>query len=262
MSESKRGRSCFRICHLLFDASSALHSRREPCTNRVKRLEFLDKHQGKHRYSAVGMDAAGRERGMQTPTVKSDEWLQRLVAAVCSWILKKLASSQDVLLSFSIFRKAAAYGLAPNCRHTVLQALQSPEKISSSFEELEYYVSDGAQELLMHAALHGLVSESPKLHPRTSIKLPNLGRILLQVPVKNSALYQESVAAALAKRLKADFLVIDDALLSSVAKAAFGSNLDKPATPEDFGKLVNFVLSIWFSGTHLLAVLLAKCQWN
>ena len=194
------------------------------------------------------MEGSSGERGVQTPTVKSDG-MQRLFAVVCSWILQKLASLQDVLLSFSIFRKAAAYGLAPNCRQTILQAVQTPDKISSSFEELEYYVSEGAQEILMHAALHGLVSSSPQLGPQPSIKLPNLGRILLQVPVKNSALYQESVAAALAKRLKADFLVIDDVLLSSVAKAAFGSGLDRPENQEDFGKLLNFILSIWFSGT-------------
>ncbi len=198
------------------------------------------------------MDGASGERGAQTSGVKSDEILQRLLAVVCSWILQKLASLQDVLLSFAIFRKAAAYSLAPRCKHTVLQAVKTPDKITSSFEELEYYISDDAQELLMHAALHGLIASSAQQTSHPSIQLPNLGRILLQTPTKNSALYQESVAAALAKRLKADFLVIDDVLLNSVAKAAFGSSIDKPENQEDLGKLLNFILSIWFSGTSCL----------
>lgn len=194
------------------------------------------------------MDEPNSERRAQSSTVKFDELLQKLLAVVCFWILQKLASLQDVLLSFAVFRKAAAYGLAPRCQHTVLHAVQSPDKISSSFEELEYYISEDAQELLMHAALHGLVASSSPQLSHSSIRLPNLGRILLQTATKNSALYQESVAAALAKRLKADFLVIDDVLLSSVAKAAFGSSIDKAEQQEDLGKLLNFILSIWFSG--------------
>lgn len=196
------------------------------------------------------MVQSSSERGAQTSTVKFDEILQKFLAVVCSWILQKLASLQDVLLSFAIFRKAAAYGLAPRCKHIVLLAVRSPDQISSSFEELEYYISEDAQELLMHAALHGLVASSSQQLSHSSIQLPNLGRILLQTPTKNSALYQESVAAALAKRLKADFLVIDDVLLSMVAKSAFGSSIDKPEQQEDLGKLLNFILSIWFSGMH------------
>ncbi|DBA76458.1 TPA: hypothetical protein ACH3X2_008527 [Trebouxia sp. C0005] len=194
------------------------------------------------------MEEPNSERRAQSSTVKFDELLQKLLAVVCFWILQKLASLQDVLLSFAVFRKAAAYGLAPRCQHTVLHAVQSPDKISSSFEQLEYYISEDAQELLMHAALHGLVASSTPQLSHSSIQLPNLGRILLQTATKNSALYQESVAAALAKRLKADFLVIDDVLLSSVAKAAFGSSIDKAEQQEDLGKLLNFILSIWFSG--------------
>ncbi|DBA81560.1 TPA: hypothetical protein ACH3X1_007333 [Trebouxia sp. C0004] len=194
------------------------------------------------------MEEPESERRAQSSTVKFDELLQKLLAVVCLWILQKLASLQDVLLSFALFRKAAAYGLAPRCQHTVLHAVQSPDKISSSFEELEYYISEDAQELLMHAALHGLVASSSSELIHSSIRLPNLGRILLQTATKNSALYQESVAAALAKRLKADFLVIDDVLLSSVAKAAFGSSVDKAEQQEDLGKLLNFILSLWFSG--------------
>ena len=189
-----------------------------------------------------------RPTGVQTTSVKSDDILQKMLAVICFWILQKLASLQDVLLSFAIFRKVAAYSLAPRCSHTVLQAVNSPEKINSSFEELEYYISEDAQELLMHAALHGLIASSAQQNPHSSIQLPNLGRILLQTPTKNSTLYQESVAAALAKRLKADFLVIDDVLLSSVAKAAFGSSIEKPEHKEDLGKLLHFILSIWFSG--------------
>ena len=194
------------------------------------------------------MEEPNTERRAQSSTVKFDEMLQKLLAVVCFWLLQKLASLQDVLLSFAVFRKAAAYGLAPRCQHTVLHAVQSPDKISSSFDELEYYISEDAQELLMHAALHGLVASSSPQLSHSSIQLPNLGRILLQTATKNSALYQESVAAALAKRLKADFLVIDDVLLSSVAKAAFGSSIDKAEQQEDLGKLLNFILSIWFSG--------------
>ncbi len=194
------------------------------------------------------MEEPNSERRAQSSTVKFDELLQKLLAVVCFWILQKLASLQDVLLSFAVFRKAAAYGLAPRCQHTVLHAVQSPDKISSSFEEAEYYISEDAQELLMHAALHGLVAASSPQLSHSSIQLPNLGRILLQTATKNSALYQESVAAALAKRLKADFLVIDDILLSSVAKAGFGSSIDKAEQQEDLGKLLNFILSIWFSG--------------
>lgn len=194
------------------------------------------------------MEEPNSERRAQSSTVKFDELLQKLLAVVCFWILQKLASLQDVLLSFAVFRKAAAYGLAPRCQHTVLHAVQSPDKISSSFEEPEYYISEDAQELLMHAALHGLVAASSPQLSHSSIQLPNLGRILLQTATKNSALYQESVAAALAKRLKADFLVIDDILLSSVAKAGFGSSIDKAEQQEDLGKLLNFILSIWFSG--------------
>ncbi|KAA6427022.1 MAG: AAA-type ATPase family expressed [Trebouxia sp. A1-2] len=197
------------------------------------------------------MEEPNSERRAQSSTVKFDELLQKLLAVVCFWILQKLASLQDVLLSFAVFRKAAAYGLAPRCQHTVLHAVQSPDKISSSFEQLEYYISEDAQELLMHAALHGLVASSTPQLSHSSIQLPNLGRILLQTATKNSALYQESVAAALAKRLKADFLVIDDVLLSSVAKAAFGSSIDKAEQQEDLGKLLNFILSIWLAAKHV-----------
>ena len=208
------------------------------------------------------MEEPNSERRAQSSTVKFDEMLQKLLAVVCFWILQKLASLQDVLLSFAVFRKAAAYGLAPRCQHTVLHAVQSPDKISSSFEELEYYISEDAQELLMHAALHGLVASSSPLLSHSSIQLPNLGRILLQTATKNSALYQESVAAALAKRLKADFLVIDDVLLSSVAKAAFGSSIDRAEQQEDLGKLLNFILSIWFSGKLDHASLMLMIQGN
>ena len=194
------------------------------------------------------MEHPSAEPGAQKSGVKSDELLQRILATVCSWILQKLASLQDELLSFAIFRKAAAYGLAPKCEHIVLQAVQKPDEISKSFEELEYYISEDCQELLMHAALHGLIASSSQALPQSSIQLPNLGRILLQTPTKNSSLYQESVAAALAKRINADFLVIDDVLLSSVARAAFGSSIHKPEHQEDLGKLLHFVLSIWFSG--------------
>lgn len=185
------------------------------------------------------------EPSAQKSNVKSDELLQRIIATVCSWILQKLASLQDELLSFTIFRKAAAYGLAPKCQHIVLQAIQTPDKISNSFEDLDYYVSEDAQELLMHAALHAFANTEAQ---QMSAQLPSLGRILLQIPIKNSSLYQESVAAALAKHLNADFLVVDDVLLSSVAKAAFGSSIDKSEHHEDLGKLAHFVLSIWFSG--------------
>ncbi|KAL3152348.1 hypothetical protein ABBQ32_001411 [Trebouxia sp. C0010 RCD-2024] len=185
------------------------------------------------------------EPSAQKSNVKSDELLQRIIATVCSWILQKLASLQDELLSFTIFRKAAAYGLAPKCQHIVLQAIQTPDKISNSFEDLDYYVSEDAQELLMHAALHAFANTGAQ---QLSAQLPSLGRILLQIPIKDSSLYQESVAAALAKHLNADFLVVDDVLLSSVAKAAFGSSIDKSEHHEDLGKFAHFVLSIWFSG--------------
>lgn len=185
------------------------------------------------------------EPSAQKSNVKSDELLQRILATVCSWILQKLASLQDELLSFTIFRKAAAYGLAPKCQHIVLQAVQTPDKISRSFDELDYYVSEDAQELLMHAAVHTFATNGAQ---QSSVQLPSLGRILLQTPIKNSSLYQQSVAAALAKHLNANFLVIDDLLLSSVARAAFGSSIHKPEHQEDLGKLLHFVLSIWFSG--------------
>lgn len=197
------------------------------------------------------MDHPSTEPSAQQSNVKSDDLLQRVLAAVCSWILQKLASLQDELLSFAIFRRAAAYGLAPRCKHIVLQAVQTPDKISNSFDDLEYYVSEDAQELLMHAALHGfigLTASSTTGLQQSSVQLPNLGRILLQTQKKNSSLYQESVAGALAKRLNADFLVIDDVLLSSVARAAFGSSIHKPEHQEDLGRLLHFVLSIWFSG--------------
>lgn len=194
------------------------------------------------------MDPPRTEPGAQKSNVKFDEMVQRFLATVCTWILQKLASLQDELLSFAIFRKAAAYGLAPKCKHIVLQAVQTPDQISKSFEELEYYISEDSQELLMHAALHGLIASSTQQLPNSSVQLPNLGRILLQTPAKHSSLYQESVTAALAKRINADFLVIDDLLLSSVARAAFGSSIYKPEHQEDLGKLLHFVLSIWFSG--------------
>ena len=194
------------------------------------------------------MNHPSTEPGAQKSNVKFDEMLQGFLATVCSWILHKLASLQDGLLSFAIFRKAAAYGLAPKCKHIVLQGVQKPEENSNTFEELEYYVSEDSQELLMHAALHGLIATSSQGLPRSAVQLPNLGRILLQTPIKNSSLYQQSVAAALAKRINADFLVVDDALLSSVARAAFGSSIHKPEHQEDLGKLLHFVLSIWFSG--------------
>lgn len=196
------------------------------------------------------MGHSSREHSTQSSSAKYDQAVQRLLAVICYWLLQKLASLQDVLLSFSVFRKAAAYSLAPRCRHTVLQAVQSPVNLNSSFDELEYYISEDAQELLMHAALHGLVAAPMQQQQESaSLKLPNLGRILLQTPTKNSALYQESVAAALAKRLNAQFLVLDDVLLTSVSKAAFGSSIDKPEHQEDLGKLLHFILSIWFSGT-------------
>lgn len=188
--------------------------------------------------------AAMNERRTQS----YDQPLQKILAVICYWILQKLSGLQDVLLSFSIFRKAAAYSLAPRCRHTVLKAVQTPRDLNSSFEDLEYYISDDAQELLMHAALHGMLTAPVLQNAPTSFKLPTLGRILLQSPTKNSALYQESVAAALAKRLNACFLVLDDVLLTAVSKAAFGSSIDRPEHQEDLGKLLHFVLSIWFSG--------------
>lgn len=194
------------------------------------------------------MDHPSTEPSAQKSNVKSDELLQRILATVCSWILQKLTSLQDELLSFAIFRKAAAYSLAPKCNHIVLQAIQSPNRINNSFEDLDYYVSEDAQELLMHAGLHGLVPSSTVGLQHSLIQLPNLGRILLQTPIKNSSLYQEAVAGALAKWLNADFLVVDDTLLSSVARAAFGSSIHKPEHQEDLGKLLHFVLSIWFSG--------------
>lgn len=194
------------------------------------------------------MDHPSTEPSVQKSNVKSDELLQKILATVCFWILQKLTSLQDVLLSFAIFRKAAAYSLAPRCNHIVLQAVQSPDKINNTFEDLEYYVSSDAQDLLTHAGLHGLVASSTARLQQSSVQLPNLGRILLQTPVKHSSLYQEAVAGALAKRLNADFLVVDDVLLSSVAKAAFGSSIQKPEHQEDLGKLLHFVLSIWFSG--------------
>lgn len=193
------------------------------------------------------MASIDRNQSTQPSPVKYEQAVQRLLAGICYWLLQKLAGLQDVLLSFSIFRKAAAYSLAPRCRHSVLQAVQTPASLNSSFEELEYYISEDAQELLMHAALHGLIA-APMMQQKASMKMPNLGRILLQTPTKNSALYQESVAAALAKRLNAHFLVLDDALLTSVAKAAFGSSIDMPEQQEDLGKLLSFILSIWFSG--------------
>lgn len=196
----------------------------------------------------VAMDHPSTEPSAQKSNVKADEWMQRILATVCSWILQQLTSLQDELLSFSIFRKVAAYSLAPRCNHIVLEAIQAPGKINNSFEDLEYYVSEEAQELLMHAGLHGFVAPSSRGLQHSSVQLPNLGRILLQTPIKNSSLYQEAVAGALAKRLNADFLVIDDVLLSSVAKAAFGSSIHKPEHQEDLGKLLHFVLSIWFSG--------------
>ena len=194
------------------------------------------------------MDHPSTEPSAQKSNVKADEWLQRILATVCSWILQKLTSLQDELLSFAIFRKAAAYGLAPRCNHIVLNAIQAPGNINNSFEDLEYYVSEDAQELLMHAGLHGFVASPTRGLQRSSLQLPNLGRILLQTPIKNSSLYQEAVAGALAKRLNAHLLVIDDVLLSSVARAAFGSSIHKPEHQEDLGKLLHFVLSIWFSG--------------
>lgn len=202
------------------------------------------------------MSHSSREHSTRSSSVKYDQAVQKLLAVICYWLLQKLASLQDVLLSFSIFRKAAAYSLAPRCRHTVLQAVQRPMELSSSFEQLEYYISEDSQELLMHAAVHGLVAaplQQQQHHHHqhhTSLKLPSLGRILLQTPTKNSALYQESVAAALAKRLNAHFLVLDDVLLTSVSKAAFGSSIDKPEHQEDLGKLLHFILSIWFSGVY------------
>lgn len=203
------------------------------------------------------MGPPDRDRGTQSSPVKYDQAVQRLLAMICYWLLQKLAGLQDVLLSFSIFRKAAAYSLAPRCRHSVLQAVQTPAELDSSFESLEYYISEDAQELLMHAALHGLVAapmqqQQQQQQHRNALKLPTLGRILLQTPTKNSALYQESVAAALAKRLDAHFLVLDDVLLTSVVQAAFGSSFDKPEQQEELGKLLTFILSIWFSGMLLL----------
>lgn len=201
------------------------------------------------------MDHPSTEPSAQTSNVKSDEFVQRVLATVCSWILQKLTSLQDELLSFAIFRKAAAYSLAPRCNHIVLQAVQKPDKINNSFEDLDYYVSEDAEELLMHAGLHGLVASSTTGLQQSSVQLPNLGRILLQTPTKNSSLYQEAVAGALAKRLNADFLVVDDVLLSSVARAAFGSSIHKPEHQDDLGKLLHFVLSIWFSGKPAFSAL-------
>ena len=212
-------------------------------TRRASRL-----HSGVAGQSRLVMDHPSTEPSAQKSNVTSDEFLRRVLATICSWILQKLTSLQDELLSFAIFRKAAAYGLAPRCNHIVLQAVQKPDKINNSFEDLEYYVSEDARELLMHAGLHGLVASSTRGLQQSSVQLPNLGRILLQTPIKNSSLYQEAVAGALAKRLNADFLVVDDVLLSSVARAAFGSSIHKPEHQEDLGKLLHFVLSIWFSG--------------
>jgi hypothetical protein len=107
---------------------------------------------------------------------------------------------------------------------SVLQSIKAPDSIDTTFENLGYYLGEGAKQRLLHVAfLHLLQVEMKKLSKLTT-ELPSTSqRIMLSSP-HGSDIYQEAVVQALAKHCQARLLVYDRVALKVGGDDPVGSS--------------------------------------
>ena len=90
--------------------------------------------------------------------------------------------------------------------------------------------------------------------------------LALQTGVEASGRFQEAVAGALAKRLGAHLLVVDDYLLATLASTALGESLAQNAGGVDDAafsqpSLLAYLLSFWLGGGRLAFIWAAVRQY-
>ena len=107
-------------------------------------------------------------------------------------ILQLLPGFQDALLALPFVRALCLFVFEDRLRSVFHSALRLHSQIDESFDNLEYFVSDDAKKLLLHAAQHAIMWDA-KAHRHYTTSLPNIGRVLLNAP-GSSGRYQVSWA--------------------------------------------------------------------
>lgn len=178
--------------------------------------------------------------------------VQNVIGALTCWVLLQLLSLQDALLAIGLVRWFVSCALMPRCRSVVDDMIVSPASNSSTFQNIQYYVSEESQKLLLHGSLYSLVGSSSQV----STTLPPVGRILLHTGARHTTGFQKAVASALASRLGASLLVVDETLLRAVSRATLGCDALDPSDGASGGVtgVLNTLLSFVLSGGRVACV--------
>lgn len=191
---------------------------------------------------------------MKSKYIKVTYAVQNVISAITCWLLLQLLSLQDVLLAIGPLRWLVTYALMPRGRTVVSGKAISPASNTATFHNIQYYVSEEVQKLLLHGSLYSLVGSRSQI----SSTLPSVGRTLLHTGARHTTAYQKAVAAALANRLGATLLIIDEDLLRAVSRATLGCDsvdfVDSGSS--GLAGVVNTLLSFVLSGGR------AACVWD